>query len=58
MMQEKLPYHINGVRSNDELYAEADFKAKVVNCIDELLKDIKKTTGEVKDKTMCDLYVN
>ena len=53
-MQEKLPYHINGVRSNDELFAEAEFKTEVVNYINKMVELIEGLAKSISTLTGLD----
>lgn len=53
-----MPYHISGVKSNDELFADDNFKSKVVESIEECLQQISNAQSEIKLKIGSDVYTN
>ncbi|KAL4504159.1 hypothetical protein ABPG72_020997 [Tetrahymena utriculariae] len=49
--QENFPYHIDGVRSNDKLFVDQEFKATVVDQVSNLLYKIQEITPEIAPKS-------
>jgi len=47
MVQEKLPYHLDNVKSNDSLYTDADYKSAIFQSIEDLLKEIQELIIEI-----------
>ena len=56
-MQEKLPYHVENVRSNDSLYTEPEFKQALFEKLQEILNEIDKNLKEINEKKCEDLEV-
>ena len=56
-VQEKLPYHIENVKSNDSLFAESEFKAEIFKKITEIIQEISTTQNEL-DFHSSDITVN
>lgn len=56
-MQEKLPYHVENVKSNDSLYPEPEFKEACFEKMQEVLLEIKKNLEEINYKNTEDLDV-
>lgn len=46
-IQEKLPYHIENVKSNDSLFAETEFKNEIFKKISEIIQEIATTQNEL-----------
>jgi len=46
-IQEKLPYHIENVKSNDSLFAESEFKNEIFKKITEIIQEISTTQNEL-----------
>lgn len=46
-MQEKLPYHIENVKSNDSLFAETEFKNEIFKKITEIIQEITAAQNEL-----------
>lgn len=52
--QESLPYHVENVKSNDELYRESDYKEAVTNRINEVAADIHARINDLGAKVITD----
>lgn len=46
-LQNKLPYHIENVKSNDALFAETEFKTEIIKKINEILNEISTSQTEL-----------
>lgn len=46
-IQEKLPYHIDNVKSNDSLFAETEFKTEIFKKITEIIQEISTAQNEL-----------
>ncbi|KRX02875.1 hypothetical protein PPERSA_04078 [Pseudocohnilembus persalinus] len=59
-IQDKLPYHVEGVISNDQLFAEPEFKLKIIEFLQECIKQINEIQNEILDKKALanDIYSN
>lgn len=47
--QDKLPYHIQGVNSNDTLYKDDGFKAAIKTAVKDLKDNIEELYKEISD---------
>ena len=56
-LQEKIPYHVENVRSNDVLYREPEFKQAIFAKLQEVLGQINTLLAEVNAKKMEDIEV-
>lgn len=57
-LQEKLPYHVDNVKSNDALYPEPDFKEACWEKLQEVVKEIKDNLEEINNKEANDFEVS
>lgn len=57
-MQERLPYHIEGVKSNDQLFnKDTDFKLKIVEVVQTVYQQIDEVVERVNKITINDSMV-
>lgn len=55
--QEQLPYHVENVKSNDELYTESEYKEAMMNRINEVAADIHSRIKDLAAKNITDAAV-
>ena len=51
-LQEKLPYNIENVKSNDSLYTDLEYKTAIFQSLEGLLKEVQEHTIELSSQGM------